>query len=404
MQLRLLNFYHFFSNFAVSMVSGFIPLIIYKATQSVLYAMLFIVIMSAVRVVFIFTLRKLMIKKPQIMLLMRLIPIVGYSFALVYIESAFWVCLAVIIVCYAWQVTLKNGCTDAVFAYASDPKKSNSNASFMRIVNNISGVASSILGGIFLGLNSTALILVAAGIYLISVIPLVIFYFVNKKQRSFNKDYTSNVQLAIEKSAETQKSSAKYKDLSKHMILMTLVTTTLAAVGDYIPTWYNLHIFVSGASFATAGYLNALKIAAEIAGNSVGKRLTKRFDNGMIAAITCVGLAATTPFFMIAKANWAIYTIIVLYGFLIELLGYISYVNINKGNVVGLSNDMQLYGRQIGISVGQTLTEIPVIAFASIPMCFYISPIFFVIAAIYWPIKEEQVRKKMVDYLMQNEI
>ena len=51
MQLKLLNFHKFVGNFAPSLVGAFIPLIIYKATNSLRLAVLFLLGQSIIRII-----------------------------------------------------------------------------------------------------------------------------------------------------------------------------------------------------------------------------------------------------------------------------------------------------------------------------------------------------------------
>ena len=78
-QLKLLNFHKMIANFANNLVGAFVPLIIYQATGSLTYAVLYLVCSNFLRLAFELILKNLYGKYPQLFLLLRIIPITLYN-------------------------------------------------------------------------------------------------------------------------------------------------------------------------------------------------------------------------------------------------------------------------------------------------------------------------------------
>ena len=98
MQFKLLNFHKFVGNFATSLVGTFIPLMIYKTTGSLRLAVLFLLGQCAFRIISNHVFAKFFNKYPQIALMVRLIPLLIYNIALIFLENFMVVGIVIITV------------------------------------------------------------------------------------------------------------------------------------------------------------------------------------------------------------------------------------------------------------------------------------------------------------------
>ena len=87
MQFKLLNFHKLIGNFATSLVGTFIPLIIYKVTGSLRWAVLFLLGQGLLRLISNHVFKKLVIKYPQVCIMIRAIPLLIYNIALIFLED-----------------------------------------------------------------------------------------------------------------------------------------------------------------------------------------------------------------------------------------------------------------------------------------------------------------------------
>lgn len=399
MQLHLLNFHRFLANFAESLISTFIPLIIYKITNSITLAVGYIVIMCSFRALITLCLKNLYLKKPELMMLIRVIPFVAYNICLLFIENNFWFFTILVAAFYAFSISIKNCCHDSVLIYSTKAVSNQKGVAINRVVNYISTIISTLLGGLFLGFNFTAVILISSGMYVFSVIPLFVLYLKNKNNFDFNRDYTTNAEIYYNKN-NIQVFS--FKKLAKDIVLMNFVLTILYGATNYVLTLYNLNLFIKSSSFVIAGYIAAIVNLAKIIATILGVFLTRRFDSPDIAKITCLVLALVVPCFIFVGNVWIACVLLAIYCFCSELLGYINFLNINNSKLIGKSSEANMYGRQMGAIVGQTFTTLPAVLTGTIFSSFICASIVLLFGCFYWPIKSEKVRKGLVNYFNNN--
>ncbi len=118
MQLKLLNFHKMLANFSTSLVGGFIPLIIYKNTGSLFWALFYLFAMYIINYIFNQVFRKQFIKRPQLFLVLRAIPILIYSLAVLLIDVSFIWGVIIVAVFYALNMSFKGNSTEIILNYS----------------------------------------------------------------------------------------------------------------------------------------------------------------------------------------------------------------------------------------------------------------------------------------------
>ena len=185
MQFKLLNIHKFVGNFATSLVGTFIPLMIYNVTGSLRLAVLFLFGQCLCRLISNHLFRKFVNKYPQTALMVRIIPLLIYNIALIFLEDFMVVGLIVVIISYGISLSLKNNAYGVLLNYSSK-KKTSKNIVLTRIVESLSAIVACVAGGLFIDWNQTALIIFSLSLYLVSVIPLFIYFIIYRKKVGFN--------------------------------------------------------------------------------------------------------------------------------------------------------------------------------------------------------------------------
>ena len=85
-QLKLLNFYKMVANIANNLFSAFVPLIIYNATNSVVFAILYLLCIDVSRLMSVVIFSKAIQKNPELFLFLRLITIAGVMISLAILD------------------------------------------------------------------------------------------------------------------------------------------------------------------------------------------------------------------------------------------------------------------------------------------------------------------------------
>ena len=262
MQFKLLNIHKFVGNFATSLVGTFIPLMIYNVTGSLRLAVLFLFGQCLCRLISNHLFRKFVNKYPQTALMVRIIPLLIYNIALIFLEDFMAVGLIVVIISYGISLSLKNNAYGVLLNYSSK-KKTSKNIVATRVVESLSAIVACVAGGLFIDWNQTALIIFSLSLYLVSVIPLFIYFIINRKKVGFNKDFTSNAAVEYDKDPELKQ---KRKSIVKTFIIQYCIFYAVFCVVDPFTNMYTLHNFIDQPTFAQAGYITAMFYVAHLAG------------------------------------------------------------------------------------------------------------------------------------------
>lgn len=401
MQYKLLNFYKFLSNFAASLVSTFIPLIIYKATGSLRLAIVYLFCQCLSRLLCNHIFAKAYVKYPQLFLMLRIIPLLIYNIFLLFLEKYMVLSLVLITICFGMNLSFKNNANEILFNYSSGQKKSNKRLAVTRILDCVSSVLSTLAGGLFLDFNQTVLIIISMVLYLISVMPIFIYYIVNRKTKGFNKDFTSNAVMAYENDTVMNDRSKK---LRRNMILNYFMIYMLFCIVDNFTNFYTLFLFIDEPTFAQAGYVNAIFNISKMLSLMSVSWISKKFDPYITSGICAILVGISAVCIPLIQNYFGIYALFVVLGFGYELCSYFMMQGLMaKSRIAGVANGT-LLARQDGIMVGQMLSALFVFIINDIMPVFTFMLIGLIAFAIYYYVSENKMRKDLVNFLQNNEI
>ncbi len=400
MQFRLLNFHKFVGNFATSLVGTFIPLMIYKATGSLRLAVLFLFGQSLSRLISNHLFKKMYNKYPQVTLIVRIIPLLIYNISLIFLDKFMVPGLILIIITYGMNMSFKNNASGVLLNYTSKQKTSK-NLTSTRIIESLSAIVACVAGGLFIDWNQTALIIFSTVLYLVSVLPLFIYFLLNRGKEGFNKDFTSNAAIAYDKDPVLK---AKRKKLVKKFIFQYFMFYFIFCIIDPFTNMYTLHLFIDVPTFAKAGYLTAMFQIANLVGVLLVNYLTRKLDPkyvNFICGLICAVPIGIIPFIQ----NYiAIYALIFVFGFTYAVCSFFMMNSLmTKCKLISANNDA-LLARQDGLITGQMVAPLIVAIFGTITPVFFVMIAALIVYSIYTLVYEERLRRTLVNYLQNNEI
>lgn len=400
MELKYLQIYRMLGNFATSLVGAFIPLIIYQATGNLVYSFLYIVLQRLMTIVFVKVFRKWINTKPQLMLVLRLLPILVFEILTIFIDQSPIILSCIIGLAYAFDKCCSTLPSSIIFSYNNLDNSARS-MSITLTFEQIGDVSAMILGALFLdNVPVYYLIIISISLYILAVVPLIIFYVKNRKNKFFNKEYVSN---ALETFKDEKKNSIQ--KLSNSVIkkygfqhLFYYGTETfylLLPLAIYI--YYKKFIY---ASIITAIYDIILLIASPVIG-----WLDEKFDLSKVISIACFLSGALIIVFSILVPNTNLFLVLCILSALISITSGFPFIitearMLLKTRVLGISNRAiettlccGLFADAVYQSLGFLL---PIFA----PMIF--GGLGVIAFSIINPIVEEKTRKDMVDFIQQN--
>lgn len=401
-QLKLLNFHKMIANFANNLVGAFVPLIIYQSTNSLMLAILYLVANNILRYTFAFSFKKLYGRYPQLFLLLRIIPIALYNIFIFVLD--YNLIIGVIGVCtfVALDYSLNNLPKEIIFNYSSLTQKSDKTIGITRLFEQTGTIVALIVGGLLLDLNKTLVLILSLTIYTISVIPLVIYYVRCRKQKTFNKDATSNALTTLNRDKKIKQSS---KVLTKKLLLTYGIVYFSFAFVDLLQTTYSLYVFIGQGEFATAGILNAVFNCLYAIGFYVASSVNEKKDTTKLVSLICILIGICVISMPFININHYFIIVCLIYGIIGFTYPFISLFVLDrmliKSRIMGVSN-LALFTREtscifayvIGYSFG----------FLGLIGIFIAITVTTASAGFIIPNGEEKTRKNLVDYLQNNEI
>ncbi len=400
MQFKLLNFHKLVGTFATTLVGTFIPLMIYKETNSIRLAALFIFGQALIRILSNHVFRKLYTRYPQSTLLLRLIPLLIYNISLIFLDQFLVIGIILITISYGVNLSLKNNSLNILLNYSSK-KKSSKNLTSTRVIEYLSSTIACLSGGIFIDWNQNLLIIFSISLYIISVLPIFIYYLSHRSEIGFNKDFTSNAAIYQDQQPELKSKRIK---LVKWTTLQYYLFYSLFFVINPFTNMYTLYLFIDVPTFAKAGYLNAVYNIALLIGVLTKELLAKKIEIrklNVICAIICIAPIIAIP---LIQNNLSVYLLMFVFGFTYAICSYFMMNSLlTKCKIIGCTN-RALTASQDGLMTGQMLTPMIIILFGEILPVFFVMAVTLVTYAIYSYIQEEQLRKKLVNYLENNDI
>ncbi len=404
MQLKLLNFHKILSSFATNIVGAFVALIIYQACGSFTYSFLWLVGDHLLRIIYNTCLYKFYTKFPQLALLLRLVPILISTLSVLLLDVNLIAGVLLILFFHPMTISFKELPMEITFNYSTVDKGASSTG-VSRVFEYVGNVVAIIMGGLFLDyLERYIVIIIAVACYLISVIPLVIYYVKQKNTSYFNSEATSNAEQGYKNIVIKQKMK---KRTIKKLVLKYSFIYFVFAVFDSLMNISMLYMFYTGSeAYSYAGYIQAAFYGFYGIGSLVAGVIDEKKDINVITYIFCILAGISVLFIPLVISN--IFVSVLLYsliGFFYSFVSLFVYSRMMpKARIMGCSN-LALYGRVTGCHSSMVMMDAICIAGSVmfIP-AFVVIAVFFASTAIFAPINEEKTRELVVDYLQNNNL
>lgn len=406
-QLQLLNFHKMLANFANNLVGAFMILIVYQYTGSLAAAMVYGISTHLLRLVIniVFDKAKLFSRYPQLLLLLRAIPIISYNILVILLELDFnvWFCIIGICIFQSFDYGLNNVSKEIIFNYSS-LNKSGGSLGLTRVFEQIGTIVALIAGGMLLDLSPILVVCISITLYLISVVPLVNYYIKSRKSKTFNKDAISNAVEVLDKKENAATSSKK---LSKQLLITYGFVYFSFAFLDLMTGMFNLSVYISQGSFTTAGILSAIFNVVYMVGSYIAGDLNEKKDLSIFISICCAVIGISVLFlpYIATNLDTMFWAVCVIYGIIGILYPFVSIFvlqrMLSKTRIVGCSNNALIIREEacvVAYSAGYAM------GFVSIPAIFILMSVALIASAGIIPICEEKTRKNLVDYLQNNEV
>ena len=396
-QLKLLNFYKSMSAIATNLVGAFIPLIVYKYTGSLVLAVLYMVGVYIVRFLTTLVFRKLMFKYAQLFILLRFLPIILYSIFLFLLDVN--VILAVIGtgIFVGVSDSFSSLPNEIVHNYSS-LNKGSSSVGITVFFEKIGVIAAFVAGGLFLDyLAQWILVLASLILYLISVIPLAVYFIKNRNSKGFNNEAVSNAVITF---SENPDKSQRGKKLSRKMMIEYGFAYFLYNVSTPVITFFSLYLFIKNGEFAIVGYLTAAYNAAVMITSLFAGKLDQKKDLTVFVWLGFLIFGITKASLILTNFVWLWFISFVIMGLIEGIVNVFVLERMrSKTRILGVSNEA-LFSRYKGQCLGSVTTSLFFIATAPLflPVFIFLS-VADVIAGTYIVTHEEKARKTLVRYL-----
>ncbi len=340
MQFKLLQTYRVLSNFSISLIMEFIPFIIFgfalpefgfaKAT-----AMMFGYWVIQCLFCFLFNtiLKKWFFSKPQIFLLLRVLPIIACEICVIFLSTNSWIVIILAAIFSSLEISFNEVPSEVIYNYVSvgqDEKV----LGMTRFLDQMGWFVAGIVGGLFLdNIAQWVVIVFSLVLFMGSAIPLFVFYFKFRKDPTFNKDYVSYA-------VASEDQSKKVKKLKKSFISKHFITTYLlgpAVIGFYYLTSALLY-FQTGSFFITGLITSSYDGLYGLGCLVMGKLLTK-FDGKNITTVAAIYLTASMLiiyFVPILPVRIVVFLLGSLIQPALDLHLYQTYLD--KGRILGCGN------------------------------------------------------------------
>lgn len=403
-QLKLLNIHKMLANFANNLIGAFVSLIIYQATASLPLAIAYLVAVNLLKLVFTIALKKLYYKYPQLFLLLRIIPITLYNLFILLLDVNIVIGTIGVCIFYAMDTSFNNLPKELIFNYSSlsEQNKSDNSIGVTRLFEQAGIIIALVAGGYLLDVNQTLVLILALSIYTISVIPLLIYYIKCRKQKTFNKDATSNAINTITK-IETAKTETKHTTM-RILITYGIVYASFALM-DIVQTTYSLFVFIEKGEFALAGILNAIYNAFYAVGFYVAGKINDKKDTTILVSIlsAIIGIVVIAlPFINIDKAFILVCLFYGIMGFCIPFMSlFVLDRMLTKTRIMGCSNDA-LFTREASCLGAYVVGY--AFGFIGLVAVFIATGVSMFCSSVIIPVGEESTRKDLVDFLQNNEV
>lgn len=406
MQMKYLQIHKLLSNFAQELVGAFIPLILYKETGNLPLAISYYVLLRLVMLITDTVLKKKYQAKPQLFLLLRIVPMLLYYIFILLIDVNVWVACIGILVFSGISESFKNIPTDTVYNYNSLNAGSNT-LGFTKVIERIGIVTAQIMGALFLdNLSKTILIIVSLTIYLVSTLPLFISYVKSKGDKTFNVDGISNAQAQF---ANNEEKAKKCKEITKKTFVLYGISFMLFCMADLNTSLFGLFLYVKVDKYSIVGILSMIYYAIQIPFNSLVGKIDQKKDllPYVVVSSVATGLCTFIIGLMMLTPNFSTTYIVISFVLFAVMGAMYPFVTIFyfdrmllKSKILGKSNDMIILREYTGIGA-QLLSALPGLGGSFVALFVFMGAMFMLGGATL-PMVEEKTRKYLVNYLQNN--
>lgn len=407
MQMKYLQFHKLLSNFAQELVGAFIPLILYKETGNITLAISYYIIQRVILTIFDYIFKNQFVKRPQLFLLLRTIPMLLYYIFTLLIDTNVWIACTGILIFSGMSEAFKYIPTDEVYNYNTLNSGSNT-LGITKVIERIGVVTAQLLGALFLdNLSKEILIVVSLTIYLISTLPLFISYFKYRKVSSFNVEGISNAQQTFVKDEEKAK---KGKVITKKIFIIYSISYALFCMCDLNTSLFGLFLYVKVDKYYIVGILSVLYYAIQIPFNYLVGKIDAKKDllpYVVVSSIVTGAFTFTIGLLMLSSnfSNTLIIISLVLFLLMGAMYPFVTIFffdrMILKSKILGKSSAM-IVTREFSGTFGQLISVVPAIG-GSFMAAFVCMGIAFIICGATLPKVEEKTRKLLVNYLQNNQ-
>lgn len=403
MQLKLLQFYRCVSTFAASLIVNFVPLIIYQygilkwsKTFSMGLAFGYLVISSLLVAFFSWLLRKHLYSKPQVFLCLRIIPMVAMLIFVAFLNTnSIWIMLCVAI-SSAFNTVFSAIPQEAIYNFVSVDKNSNA-LGITRFLSQVGYVLAGIVGGLFLDkINEVFVVIVSLVLYIISSLPLLIYYIKNHKKQGFNTESIATIVQNVDASTTTQIIRKKF--LKENFFAYLLIGVT-----DQFYDFFSILLFVSTDSYFVAGIVLGIYDALYAIMCLLAGYLLQKHDGKWLSFSAILIMAAAWIPCILCDIIWLRCLLFLSNAFVQPFFNlYMFQMFLDKARILGVSNRQLLdYNNacfcsySIADSFGLIGSYIPSI------IC---GIVFAVLGAFNLLRAERKTTKDLVEFLNQNDI
>ncbi|MBE5757513.1 MAG: MFS transporter [Clostridiales bacterium] len=405
MEFKLLNFNRFMANFSTKLVGGFIAVIVYNYTQNLTLSLLTVVIQYLFGFFFSLIFKNLLIKKPQLFLFLRIIPIFVYELLLLFVDANPLWCVIGIGLAFSLSYTFKNIPNEVLFSYVNATRKSGTGRmlALSKVVDQGAIIVGLLIGGLILDyLPMQVLIIISLTLYLVGALPLFIFYMKHRKDKSYNQEYSTYAHIALkEQSNSTIYANSVSKRIRVIYCLFYFLQESLQAMYVLLP----ILIFRITGTFTSAAIASAIFDGFFGIGCYLTGKLESKRDITIMSATAgiLVGVLGICLVFMRENTMWLFYLLVGIMAICYAMTYFFMYNRmIMKSKIVGRNitcviNKINMY----------YLSTSFVVAFGMIlpiSVCFYVGGAMSIMAGFLSPKIEEKTRRILVDHLEDNDI
>lgn len=398
MQYKLLQFYKVLSNFSTNLITGFIPLIVYKSTQNIYLAVGSLVLGYIATIGTNFLMRKALYKYPELCLCLRILPIIGMQVVLLFINVSPILMIFVFSIFYGFNYTLKTVPCEVIYSYSVPPNTKSSSLGLTRVFEQLGYVLSAIIGGLFLDNISTMyVVIISLTLYLIASLPLMIYYIKNKGKNAFNTEVVSTAHLYYESKDETDTG----KKVSKKISLMYFTYYALACGVDAFYRFFGFATYLTTGSFLISGVLTGSCDAIYGVMAFVAAKLDEKFDLTVLSSISSAIMAVCIIIATFTIGLWPSFVCFLLIPVFWPIPAiFVNQRMLSKAKILGISNDCN-FKKYNGHLAGQTFCYMFGLT-GFVWLIFIAGAALMLGVSVVSPIIEEKTRKTLVDYIENN--